>query len=392
MKKISVLLLIVIVFNFIFSNIHISYAVDAIDGQEAIYNKESFDKLTDEGVVNLNGSDEKLSVSTSSAGSVSGITASIFTPIAGIFSCMMSMVANEGGFYRTESVYGASENGWFTICSLVFGEYLLFDGKIYQTTKSLMPDGDSTDIMDLMDGIKENAAAWLKIVMRVALGIFLVLLMYAASKIFTSTTSGDLARWKKITLTWAIALAFVFFVPTIIAIIDTISELFMEILWNVRMKLEETGYSSFEVTIITTSISNLTNFGGIKAFAYALEYTGFVILQLIFFAKYFVRSFKLILLAVISPVIAVIHTFYKISGKDQNVLKEWFAQYILNVAIQPMHALIYIIFMFTASEIAINAPLLGLVFLWVLIRVEKIVKLMLNISDGRKMSLLGKKR
>lgn len=117
MRKVSVLLIIVIMFNFICSNY--SYAINDIADQSASYSKDSFNNLADEGIVNLNGSDVKISTSTSTAGSASGITASVFSPVFMIFSMLMTNIANSGGLYRTDSDFGAANNNWLDRKSVV---------------------------------------------------------------------------------------------------------------------------------------------------------------------------------------------------------------------------------------------------------------------------------
>lgn len=390
MRKVSVLLLIVMLFNFIFSNY--VYAIDEVEGQKATYSKESFSNLTNEGKVNLNGSEVKISASTSSVGSASGITASIFSPIFMVLSLMMTQVANSGGLARTEGNFSAANNFWFTISSLVFGEYLLFDGKIYQTTRTLNSAMPETAVTKLMDGIKNTAMGMYQLIRLVGLALFLILLIYSGARLLGATLADERAKWKKVILTWVVGLIFIFFTQYIIIFLNVIVDKVIDALYQAKLSLEDAGYNSFEVVIVTTSLENLSNVAGIKALAYALEYSVFVFFQMLFFFKYIIRAFKLILLVAISPIIAALHAFNKISGKSNNILGEWLKQYTANLIMQPMHAMLYLIFIFTASQIAINAPLLALVFIWALVRAEKIVKLMLNINVGKLGSIFtGKK-
>jgi hypothetical protein len=79
------------------------------------------------------------------------------------------------------------------------------------------------------------------------------------------------------------------------------------------------------------------------------------------------------------------------TGGDETTLKSFLQNYVSLLFMQPLHALIYLIFMFTASEIMLKAPLLGIVFLYALYRAEKIIKIMLDLNTGFSLkSLIGK--
>ena len=54
-------------------------------------------------------------------------------------------------------------------------------------------------------------------------------------------------------------------------------------------------------------------------------------------------------------------------------------EFLVNVFIQPLHAIIYLVFMSTAYEIFFIAPILSIAFLAALSRGEKVVKELLNI-------------
>lgn len=153
--------------------------------------------------------------------------------------------------------------------------------------------------------------------------------------------------------------------------------------------MEGNGYSSFESELFKVCLDGVVMYGGAKAFAYAIEFIAFVVIQVMFFGKYIMRSFKIFMLVFLAPVFAVMHIFSKLRGED-GCLKAWIKHYTMNVLMQPFHALIYLIFMFTVSEIAIRAPLLGVALLWVLSRAEKIIKVMLEFDFGKITTLFSK--
>ena len=390
MEKISIVLVIIVLFNFIVCN-YISYA--DTDNSTITYSKEAYDQLTEEGTVDLNGEETDVSISTSATGSASGTMASLVAPPFMIVSAFLSYIATLGGVTGGEGYTtldsSAYNTGTFTICSLVFGEYLLFNVNIYQTNADLNPDIEPTAVSNIIDSLKESIVGWYTIIRLVAIALLLVLLIFTGVRLATVTLASEKAKYKGIIKAWVTGLAFILLFPYIIVILNSLVESIIDVLWSARCSLENNGYSSFEYELLNILTTGIAQYGGMKALAYAIEYIAFVVIQISFFGKYIWRVFKIFLLIFLAPIIAILDIFSKIKGGSGN-LKEWVSQYLMLLLMQPIHAFIYLIFMFTASEIAVSAPLLGIVFLWVLLRAEKIVKTMLNINYGKITSLFSK--
>ena len=395
MKRISIVLIIIILFNFIFCN-YISYADDEEDDDETItYSKEAYDKLTEEGTVELNEEETDVSTSTSAIGSASGTVASLFTPPFMVISLLLSNVASLGGITGgdgyTDLPSSAYNTGMFTICSLVFGEYLLFNANVYQTNADLNPDIESNTVSNIIDEIKELIVGWFYVFKLVAIAIMLVLIIFTGIKLATSQLSDKKARYKEVIKAWVEGLIFVLLLEYIVVILNVIIDGFLDILWTIRYSLENNGYSSFEYELLNICMTGIAQYGGMKALAYAIEYIAFVGIQIAFFIKYFWRLVKIFIMILFAPIIGVMHVFSKLRG-GPGLIGNWILQYTMCLSMQPMHALIYIIFTFTASQIAINAPLLGIVFLWVMLRAEKIMRIILNVDYGKIVSLFKKKK
>ena len=123
--------------------------------------------------------------------------------------------------------------------------------------------------------------------------------------------------------------------------------------------------------------------------AYGVLYIFLMWVTLKFTLKYLLRLLKILFMVVISPLVGAIYTFQRAGEKNgSTAIYEWITSYATNLFIQPIHAIIYLIFMFTASEIAINAPFLGVIFLWALERAEKIIRAILGLND--KAYIIGK--
>ena len=77
-------------------------------------------------------------------------------------------------------------------------------------------------------------------------------------------------------------------------------------------------------------------------------------------------------------------------GRNSNMLGEFFKTYIALVFMQPVHALFYLIFFFSFSEMVIKVPILGIILLFALYRAADIAKAMFGWELGSSIMSLRK--
>ena len=385
MKKITLFILIIIVFNFIylsFFNIK-AYA-------ESDWSMDDY-KLLDEGKATVNGEERTIDVSDSNTGAVAGKFATLMSSISAVFSRLMSNITSEGGFYRTDSEWSAEKKGFFTINSLVFGEYVIFSTKAYQKTSDLNPNITPSFINNVFDDIKDVGAGFSKVITTISLSLSVPLILLAIVKTVMARNAEDLATWKKILVRWVLCIALIFFYKYLLAAIDVIADVFINSFWNIRKSLEGSGYKSFEVTIEEALINSLKTTGGVTSLGYSIEFVFIIILQILFLFKYLARSLVIIMLFVAAPLIVLIHSFNLMLGKENNILGTFIKTYIFMEFMQPIHAFFYIIFFFSLSEVAIIAPVLGILLLFAIYRAENIVKSIAGFELGSSiLSMVGK--
>lgn len=370
MKKISSILIIIILFNFIFSNY--IFAVDVSDDSAITYSEDEFDQLVNNGTVNIDGETQEVSDSKSSAASAIGTETATLSPILLVVATAIRDLVNEGGFYHTESNYSASEIGWFTVNSLVFGEYLLFNANIFQTNKSLNPDIEPTGISNTMDSLKEWVAIIFQVMYLVSMALIIILLIYSVLRLMVSDLAEDRARYKKVIKAWATGLLFIFTLPLIISTINVLSDYLVNMFWNFRLSLEESGYVSFESELLIQCIYGTAETGGLQSAAYFIEFLLFMIIQIKFIIKYFARSFMSFIYVCMAPYYGIAHVASTIKGGEGRI-GEWLYKYGTRIFIQPLHAFLYLVIMFVVGNL-IKAPLLAVVFLWAISHAEDIFK------------------
>lgn len=386
MKIISGILVIVILCNFIFPSF--SYAYNTVNYSQGDYENASGGSA----VINTESgsADKEIDDSTSLMATIVQALASAVGNVFLAISTFIRVIVNQGGLYYTDSEYSAENVQWFSVCALVFGEYLLFNANVYQLTSSLNSSVGSTTVISIMDGIKEFALGIFTLFRYFAIALILLILIFTVLRLAVSDLAVDRARYKTVLKAWVAGLIFICALPYIIVIINTICDYLTDFLWNARLTLEEAGYSSFENELYLESLNGIVETGGLKVAAYVIEFVAFLIIQIKFIGKYLKRLVSALVLVATAPIIGVGHVFSILAGKEVGTISRWVSKYTTNMIMQPLHALIYLIFMFGASEIAISAPLLAVLFLWALSRAEKIFSAILQIKFGSIKSVVSK--
>lgn len=381
MKKLSVVSLVILILSFLICTF--SYAApEDIDVDASSFNMSSIYEADQEGTVEVEGHKKEINTTQSVVGSIAGTMMSPVVELFGGASGMGSIITEMGGFYRTESEYGADKDGMLKVSSIVFGEYLLLDPAVTRTAANLNPSITPSGIIALMDLIKNLCASAFSIVRAIAMGFFVILFLVTAIRLAVSTTAADIAKFKALISDWAVGLVFTFIVKYIFLLLNAVLQLMMDAIWSARMALETSGNMSFEFVFYEDIWQTLGQAGGMQFVGYGILYIFLIVVTIKFFIKYIMRVFKVLFLVVISPIVGVVHTLNKAGEKNgSDAIMKWISSYCMNLYIQPIHAIIYLIFMFSASEIAMNAPFLGVIFLWALERADKIIKAITGIND-----------
>ena len=113
-----------------------------------------------------------------------------------------------------------------------------------------------------------------------------------------------------------------------------------------------------------------------------IVYWMLVFYQAKFFYIYTRRMFSTAFLIVISPLVLVQHAFDKVPDGQAGAFKAWVTEFALNILMQPIHAMLYTVFMVMAANIMAESPILAIVFLGTISRGERIVRNLLNIKNS----------
>ena len=210
---------------------------------------------------------------------------------------------------------------------------------------------------------------------------------------------------------WVASFAILMLLPYIMAIAMNVSEVCVGIIRTVAETLlneqvnnpqiqQEKGLN-FELTLLYGKANtDGTGFDGIfskialsnswQCFYMVCVYCVLVYYQVKFFFLYLKRMFTVAFLIVISPLITITYSIDKAGDNQAQAYNTWIKEFLVNVFIQPLHALLFVIFMYSVYGIMEKAPLLAIVFLAALSRGEKIVRSLFKIERTSTLSGLRK--
>ena len=397
MKKVLCSFMIfIILFNFIINSI--SYAVGTLDSAATYANEFSSQKaeVSDEGktgvledgsVSQKQGSSARVSTSHESYGvtvipTILGYVALLIDiiplQIALLMKTMVIVSDPDPSATRDNSEF------FFTIRSAVFNTVGLFYINFFDDGNTYTVSGETYTIPDANKNIRNQVSKYYYMCQLIAVAISLLTLIYIGIKMVISTIASDQARYKKMFIGWLESIILLFTMKYILSFIMELGRILLDIFATSAL----TSGDSFEDTIIDGMIKGILSGVGLQMAIYSLLFWILLFIQMKFFWLYFKRLLSVCFLGMIAPLITVTYPIDKAGDGKAQAFSAWMQEYIMNVLIQPLHALLYLIFVYTADEIAKFAPIVGVLFLFALGSSEKMVKKIFNMNNLSSMNNL----
>lgn len=276
----------------------------------------------------------------------------------------------------------------FTIEKLVFNEIAMFNINVFNVKRYYsMGMGTNIEVFDqhaVILKLKEQVSSWFYVIRLLAMMINLCILMYVGIRMALSTISSEQAKYKKMLINWLESMLVLFFLHYIMFVVISIEETIMNIIYNIKANMVSTGAEGFENIINTKIYHAFSSAAGMKYVVYSIFFWFLVGIQVKFFLTYLKRTFTICFLTVIAPLITVTYPIDKIGDGKAQAFEIWLKEYLINVFIQPIHAVAYLIFVFTAGVIAEKAIFVAMIFLMALGKVENIVRNIFGITGSVK--------
>src|SRR5574344_2858326 len=107
---------------------------------------------------------------------------------------------------------------------------------------------------------------------------------------------------------------------------------------------------------------------------YAIIYDALTFFTVYFVIVYLKRLFILTFLTLIAPLVALTYPIDKIKDGRAQAFEYWLREYIMNAILPIIHITIYLIFVWSAMELASDAPLYAICAIAFMVPAEKIIK------------------
>lgn len=395
-KFLTSILIVLLLFNFIFCNFSTAQGptvpVDEETGEkEQSRLEESYTTKGDDDVTNGKQAVEMSEgdgtsvgkVITGIIGVVLGILARIVNFFVLQFDVLMSYLAFPSGDAPEDEMF------WFSIDKTVFNRVALFNINYFNTDdtytvgeKEIPADGNNLKI-------KESITKNYYICRILALAIGLVVLIYIGIRMALSTVASDQAKYKKMLMSWVESIVILFCMPYIMSALFVFGEAITNVFYKIELDLlgntvpGSTGtYGVFEAAIRPRVISMMFSFSGLNLAMWSIVYWFLLFTEIKFLWLYLKRLLVVGFLIMISPIITITYSIDKVGDGKAQAFSIWLKEFILNVLIQPLHALLYLIFVFSANAIAQSAPLVAVALLMAMGQAERMVKVVFDMKGS----------
>lgn len=371
-KTISIILIITTLITFIISKF--SFATETTDTEESTETEEQkgtqikdINGIMNNGEALVNGEKQQTIETPTEGEAIASMLASVSSVIAEVVRFVMTLCVNDGEYISGRGV---------TVQGIITGEYPMLnnDFLLSQEKKS-----DTNEI------VKEQVAIWYYGIRNLAIVISLLVLIYIGIRMAISTLADDKAKYKKMLISWIQSFILIFFLHYIILLAMVIQKVFMDVF---KPYLE--NLTSPEIKILTDAWKIILIGKGWNILWAAILYWMVIYYQVKFFFLYAKRMISTAFLIIIAPLITVTYSIDKVKDNTAQAFKSWLQEFMVNIFVQPVHIIVYLIFIVSASEIAPKLPLFTIIFFGALSRGEKIIKGIFGMRGRKSINSLGK--
>ena len=263
---------------------------------------------------------------------------------------------------------------FFTIGDLLLDKYPLFNVNMFEET----PSGPNSK---LSNTIKKHVSIWYVTIRNIAAAACAVTLLYVGIRMAIASTAEDSAKYKKMLISWLISAILLFFLHYLIFAMLKFNEIIVTFVKNSLGN--DIDITNVETTMLTKIPDNIDQTEGWGKLIYLVMNFVMVFYELKFFIMYLFRVLNIFILTITAPLICITYSIDAMGDGKAQGFDNWLKRITMEIFIQSIHLIIYIIFIYSAGEIALAAPLIGIVFIIALDYSEKIIKNAFKIRGGK---------
>lgn len=231
--------------------------------------------------------------------------------------------------------------------------------------------------------IKENIAMWYYILRMLAMAIMLIVLIGIGIKMAITTIASDKAVYKRMLVDWVVGVIMLFTLHYFMLFVFNLNTIMVEIIQDtaqsvnqeslqraakdLNMDLEDELHSKdLEIRIYEEIRTRAYDAKLSNGMIGMVMYMTLVFMAIKYTFIYLKRMLTIMVLTLMAPGVGVAYALQRVMTGKSQALKLWMTEYIMNVIIQIIHALIYAIFVSQALIMSLT-NIAGMIFALVLL-------------------------
>lgn len=277
----------------------------------------------------------------------------------------------------------AIANGLNSVVSSVFSEPVTMDKLIfnhYNETQISFFEGEGSGSSIIwgqngQGGLSGTVNTWYSIFRKIALVVYMILLVYMGVRIMLSSAGKNMAMYKTLFMYWCIGVAILLLYPYAMKYTIRLNNAFVQMVESSKSAILGSNDSSlttaegekvddlltidFDKNPFGTPATNSTDYMAVIAdransslrFALALTYLILTWQLITLIIYYYKRVFTIALLIIIFPLVAASFAIDRIADGKSQAFDKWVKEFMLNVLIQSFHAIVYV---FVCGTVAVT--------------------------------------
>lgn len=280
---------------------------------------------------------------------------------------------NESGEEQQGEEY--NKKSFYTIEDLVFNKIPILDPNVFSNE----PGGVQIENSSAMYKIRQAIATWYTSFRNLSIIALSIIIIYIGISMAIATTASAKANYKGMIINWIIALLIVCCINYIMILALNANDTLVGILTQQNELSDASMYETMETRAWDLRMS--------VGFPAAVIYVVLFIYFVKFLWIYIKRALTIMILIAIAPLVGIKYAIESSSkGKKTKVFTTWLNEFIMNVLLQSMHALIYVTIMPVAVELSTKSVfgyIIGMVFINFILQADKIFMNIFNFGKSK---------
>lgn len=212
------------------------------------------------------------------------------------------------------------------------------------------------------------------------------MLVYIGIRIIISTTAQDKSKYKGMLMDWVTAIFILFVLHYLMYIIMYITKKITDIFTVSDIMADGTDKFITNIRNMATGNNNDSYF---TYFGYVIMYIALTVLTVVFTFQYIKRLIFIAFLTMIAPLIALTYPLDKIKDGHAQAFSMWIREYVFNCLLQPVHLLLYTIFIGSATQLVNINPVYAIIMLAFFTPAEKFIRKMFGFEKANTIGQIG---